>query len=174
MNIPYLLKKLDTTELSELAANIDLPILDMNLAIWDSIDKGEISVDEEKNEVKLLVEPTPSFDDDLKSKLLRVVQHYAKNGSNVTRGRLTTYIKDPVTNQGYGWHEYITTLEFMIDNGEIVQEVIDVPGVKKKRPPHKFAFLCLPENNENGVNEEMNAKAVSKWIDDFALQTKKR
>lgn len=170
MNIPYLLQKLNTAKLSELVANIDLPVLDMNLAIWDSIDKGEIRVDEDEDIAELLIEPVPSMDEDLGSKLLRVVQHYAKNGSNVTRGRLNSYIKDPVTNQGYGWHEYITTVEFLIDKGTIVQEVIEVPGVKKKRPPHKFAFLGLPEND----NTEMNAKAVNKWIDDFALQTKKQ
>lgn len=169
MNIPYLLKKLDTTKLSELTANLDVPVIDMNLAIWDSIDKGEISVDEEKDKVELLVEPTPSMNDELGTKILRVVQHYAKNGSNVTRGRLNGYIKDPISGQGYGWHDYITTLEFLIDNGTIQQEVIDVPGVKGKRPPHKFAFLGLPEND----NEEMNAKAVSKWIDEFSKKAVK-
>lgn len=182
-NVPYLLKCLDTEALPELVANMDLPAIDMNLAIWDSIDRGEIAVDEEEQvgehlgSVRLLKTPEPSSDPELKNKILRVIQHYAREEINVTRGRLNGYVKDPVSGQGYGWHEYICAVQNLIDDGIVVQDVIDVPVKVKNfkdkkgrdkqkilRPPHKFAFLGLSENAEK--NAEWNAKEVNKWIAD--------
>lgn len=188
MNIAYLLKCLDTEVLDELVANIDTPPLDMNLAIWDAIDRGEIEVDEEAGievdgkthigTVKLLVEPTPSSDSDLKNKILRTIQHYSRDEVNITRGRLNSQVKDMSTGKGYGWHEYIMAVQHLIDEGTVVQQVIDVPAVTKEkvsksgkrkveviRPAHKFAFLGLAENEDK--NEEWNAIAVSKWIADM-------
>lgn len=168
MNIPYLLKVLGTEKLSELVANIDLLPLDMNLAIWDSIDKGEIELDEKLDKITVLVEATASSDPEMSNKILRVIQHYAKNGSNVTRGRLNSYVKDPMTGTGYPWHEYVMAAQHLLDDGKIVEEVVEVMKAKK-RPAHTFVFLGLPEND----NPEMNAKAVNKWIDDFAKSTVK-
>lgn len=177
MNVPYFLSILDTEKLSELVANIDLPPLDLNLAIWESIDRGEIEVDEENDKVKLLITPEPSSDSDLKNKILRAIQHYTREETNITRGRLNSYVKDPVSGGGYAWHEYIMALQHLIDGELVTQDVIDVPakhktvvgkkGKKKQvevRPAHKFAFLGLAENKD--VNEEWNAKAVQKWMVD--------
>lgn len=174
MNVPYLLKILNTDKLSELVANIDLSPLDLNLVIWDSIDRGEIEVDDENDTVKLLVEPEPSSDPDLKTKLLRVIQHYTKEDTNITRGRLNGYVKDPASGQGYAWHEYIMAVQHLIDGELVIQYVIDVPeeshkftdkkGRKKEkvvRPAHKFAFLGLAENADK--NEAWNEAAVEKW-----------
>lgn len=174
MNIPYLLSILGTDELSELAANIDLPPLDLNIAIWESIDRGEIEVDEVNGKVKLLATPEPSSDSDLKNKILRAIQHYAREKENITRGVLNKLIKDPATNQGYGWHEYIMAVQHLIDGELIIQYAVDVPEksttivnkkgkkkVKVLRPAHKLAFLGLAENKD--VNEEWNANAVEKW-----------
>lgn len=164
MNIPYLLKTIKTNKLSELAAVIDTPPLDMNLAIWDSIDAGEIELNEDKDLVTILTEDVQLWHNpDIASKLLRVIQHYAANEINITRGRLQSYIKEPISGRGYPMHEYLMSLQYLIDTGVISEEIISVPEVKKKRPYHKFVFLCLPENN----NEEWNAKAVNKWIADF-------
>lgn len=184
MNVPYLLKILETESLAELTANMDMPALDMNLAIWESIDRGEIKVDEEEKmgehigSVRLLVKPEPSSNPDLKNKILRVIQHYAREETNVTRGRLNGYVKDPASGQGYPWHEYIMATQHLIDGELVIQDVIDVPGKVKKftdkkgrkkekmvRPPHKFAFLGLAENAEQ--NAEWNAKAVNKWVADI-------
>lgn len=184
MNVPYLLKILNTESLPELVANIDMAPIDMNLAIWEAIDRGEIKVDEEeqvgehKGSVRLLVEPEPSSDPDLKNKVLRVIQHYAREETNVTRGRLNGYVKDPSTGQGYPWHEYLMAVQHLIDGELVVQDVIDVPASIKRfkdkkgrdkekmlRPPHKFAFLGLADNAEK--NAEWNAKAVNKWIADI-------
>jgi hypothetical protein len=167
MNIPYLIKVAKTNKLSELVALIDTPPLDMNLAIWDSIDAGEIEVDEEKDRIKVVIpeeDIQPWQDPDLANKLIRTIQHYAKNDTNITRGRLNGYIKEPITDKGYPMHEYFMTLQALIDTGQVTEEIISVPGVKGKREPHKFAFLCLPENGEQ--NAEWNAKAVNKWIAD--------
>lgn len=169
MNVLYLLKILETEKLSEFVANIDLAPLDMNLAIWGAIDAGEIKIDEEKDQIKALKDAEPSADPDLQNKLSRAIQHYAKNETNITRGRLNGYIKDPASGHGYAWHEYLMALQQLIDTGVVVQDTIDVPK-SKKRPAHKFAFLGLPEND----NAEWNAKAVNKWIDDVAKATAKR
>lgn len=170
MNIPYLIKVIKSNKLSELTAIIDAPPIDMNLAIWDSIDAGEIEIDDEKDRVTVLVEDVqPWHNPDLSNKILRTIQHYASNSTNITRGRLNGYIKEPISEKGYPMHEYFMSLQYLIDTGVVVEEVISVPGIKNKRPPHKFAFLGLPENDE--VNAEWNAKAVNKWIDDVAKQT---
>lgn len=178
MNLPYLLKVLKTDKLSELVANINLPPLDVNLAIWDAIDNGEIAVNDDEDTVELLVEPSPSSNLELYSKILRVIEHYARQETNITRGRLNGYIKDPMTGLGYPWYEYIVAVQHLIDNGEVVEEVVIVPEEtktqKKKngkektyvsRPAHTFAFLGLASNAE--VNADWNKKAVAKWIENF-------
>lgn len=178
MNIPYLVKILETEKFSEVVMNIDLLPLDMNLEIWDSIDRGEIEVDEENDHISVLKEVEPSSDPDLKSKILRVIQHYAKSETNATRGRLNGLVKDPLTREGYAWHEYIMAVQHLIDGGLVVENVVDVPAVtktvtnnkgKKKqievRPAHRFVFLGLAENAE--VNPEWDAKSVNKWIAGF-------
>lgn len=163
MNILYLLETLKTEKLSDLTATMDMAPLDMNLAVWDALDNGDIEIDEEKDKVKALKKAEAWHDPDLATKLIRTIQHYAANETNITRGRLNSYMKDPVTSLGYPLHEYLMTLQYLIDKGQVVEEVISVPEVKDKRPYHKFVFLCLPEND----NQEWNARAVNKWIDDF-------
>jgi hypothetical protein len=159
VNILYLIKTIESTKLSDLVSAIDAPPLDMDLAIWDSIDRGEIEVDGQKDRVKVLKEDYEMWHDpDLATKLLRVVQHYAANGSNVTRGRMDGEVKDPSGN-GYPWHEYLMTRQYLVDTGVVEEEVISVPKTKK-RPFHRFVFMGLPGND----NAEMNAKAVNKWL----------
>lgn len=162
MNIPYLLKILDTNKLSELVANMDLPPLDINLAIWDAERAGQVEVDQKKDRVRALKEPEITFDSDLASKLLRVLQQYERQEINITRGRLNSMIKDPVTGLGYPYHEYLMALHYLIDSEQIEQQEVAVPK-SGKRPYHKFVFLCFPDNN----NEEWNAREVNKWIANF-------
>ena len=181
MNVPYLLKILNTESLPELVANIDLPALDMNLAIWEAIDNKEIEIDELNGTVKLLVDPELSSDPELKNKVLRVIQHYAREETNVTRGRLNSYVKDPTSGQGYPWHEYVMAVQHLIDGGLVSEDVVEVPAAIKRfidkkgrkkekvvRPAHKFAFLGLESNAAQ--NSEWNAKAVNKWIADIDAQ----
>jgi hypothetical protein len=163
MNVLYLLKILDTSKFTELVAMIDLPPLDMNLALWEALDNGDIEVNEKKDKVKALKGAEPWQNEDLSNKLLRAIQHYAKNESNITVGRLNSYMKDPVTGAGYPVHEYLMSMQYLIDNGTVVEMTVNVPQTKK-RPYHRFVFLCLPENTNN---EEWNARAVNKWIADF-------
>lgn len=162
MNIPYLLKILDTNKLSELVANIDLPPLDMNLLIKDAEKAGEIEVDMNEDKVSALKEPEITFSADLINKLLRTMQHYEAEQVNITRGRLNSLIKDPATGFGYHWHEYLTSLQSLIDAGQIEEEVVNVPKTGD-RPYHKFVFLQFPGND----NEEWNAREVNKWIENF-------
>lgn len=162
MNIPYLLKILDTNKLQELVANIDLPPIDLNLAIWDAEKAGQVEINEKKGTIKALVEPEVSFDSDLASKLLRVIQHYASKEINVTRGTLNGVIKDPQTGTGYAWHDYIMALQYLIDTEQIVEEQMEVAKTKA-RPYHKFVFLCLADN----PNEDWNQREVNKWVANF-------
>jgi len=162
MNIPYLLKILNTNKLQELVANIDLPPIDLNLAIWDAEKAGQVEINEKKGTIKALVEPEVSFDSDLASKLLRVIQHYASKEINVTRGTLNGVIKDPQTGNGYPWHDYIMALQYLIDTEQILELQKEVPKTKD-RPYHKFVFLCLADN----PNEEWNAREVNKWLAKF-------
>lgn len=165
MNIPYLLKILDTNKLSELVANIDLPPLDINLAIADAEKAGQVEVNRYKDRIKALSEPEVTFDADLASKLLRTMQHYEARETNITRGRLNSLIKDPVTGRGYGYHEYIMALHYLIDSGQIQQEVVSVPK-EKDRPYHKLVFLQFADN----PNEDWNRDVVNKWVANWRKQ----
>lgn len=163
MNIPYLLSILETKKLSELVENIDLPPLDINLALWDAEKNGEIEVDIDKDKVTVLKHPEHAFDSDLANKLLRTMQHYEAQEINITRGRLNHLIKDPATGLGHPYHEYLMALQYLIDSEQIESEVVTVPKAGK-RPFHKFVFLQFPEN----PNEDWNRNEVNKWIASFA------
>jgi hypothetical protein len=162
MNVPYLLKILKTDKLSELVANIDLPPIDINLALWDAVKLEQIKIKEHKNRVKLLVDPEISFDSDLAHKLFRVIEHYASQEINVSRGTLNHVIKDPTTGLGYPWHEYLMALQYLIDTKQVLEMAVNVPK-EGKRPRHKFVFLCLPDN----PNEDWNRREINKWIANF-------
>lgn len=169
MNVAYLIKCLDVTKLSDLVAVIEMPPLDMNLALWDAVAAGEVDIDREKDRVKVLIDDVQTWHNpELTTKILRTIQHYAQNGeTNPTRGRMNSLIKDPITNLGYSNHEYIMSMQYLVDEGQIVEDAVDVPKTGK-RPFQKFIFLGLPENAEQ--NPEWNARVVNKWIDDFAKQ----
>jgi len=140
-----------------------LPPIDINLAIWDAVAANQIEVDEEAGTIKALADHTESCDHDLADKLRRVVAYYASQSTNITRGTLNGVIKDPTTDKGYPWHEYLMALQWLIDTGAIVEDKVPVPAVKNKRPAHTFVFLGLPEND----NEEWNAREINKWIAQF-------
>lgn len=162
MNIPYLLKILDTTKLSVLVENLDLPFLDIDLAIDDAIAAEQIEVDRKKDRVKLLVEPEITFDSDLATKLIRTMQHRAKKETNITRGRLNFLVKNEASSFNYPYHEYLMALHYLIDSGQIEQEVVSVPKLGD-RPFHKFVFLQFPGN----PNDDWNRNEVNKWIANF-------
>lgn len=159
MNIPYLLKILNTNKLSELVANIDLPPLDLNLAMWDAEKAGEIEINDKKDRVKALKEPEVTFNSDLASKLLRVMQKYESEEINVSRGYLARLMKDPETSIGYPYHEYLMAMQYLIDSGQIEVAEVSVPKTGD-RPYHKFVFLQFPDN----PNEDWNRNEVNKWI----------
>lgn len=163
VNIPYLLKILDTNKLSELVANIDLPPLDINLLIWDAEKAGQIEIDTDKDRVTALMEPETTFNSDLANKLLRTMQHYEAQELNITRGRLNGVIKDPVSGKGYFWHDYLMALQYLIDSGQIEEAVESVPK-SGNRPYHKFVFLQFADN----PNEDWNRNEINKWIANFA------
>lgn len=176
MNILYLLNILKTDKLSELVANIEATPLDIDLALEEAQATGEIKIDKQNDKIKILKKYELSCDTDLANKLVRTIQNYTKHESNITRGRMNALIKDPLTGQGYAWHDYITALQYLIDSGQVIEEVIEVPEAKKRftdkkgrkkvkvtRPAHKFVFLCLEGND----NQEWNARIINKWIDDF-------
>ncbi len=163
MNIPYLLKILKTNKLSELVENIDLPFLDINLAIDDAIASKQVEVNEKKDRIKALTDPEVTFDSDLAGKLLRTMQHYESKEVNITRGRLTNLVKNPGSQFNYPYHEYLMALGYLLDTGQIEEAEVSVPK-ENGRPYHKFVFLQFPEN----ANEDWNRREVNKWIANFA------
>lgn len=163
MNIPYLLKILDTNKISILVENIDLPFLDIDLALDDAVMAGEIEVDREKDKVVALKNPEITFNSDLANKLLRTMQHREKKEVNITRGRLNHLVKNQGSQFNYPYHEYLMALHYLIDSGQIVQLEVSVPKLGD-RPYHKFAFLCFPDN----PNEDWNRNEVNKWIANFS------
>lgn len=162
IDIPYLLKILETNKLSELVANIDLPFLDIDLELNDAEVAGKIEIDRKKDRVRALVKPEIAFNADLANKLIRTLQHYERRELNATRGRINGLIKDPSSNIGYPWHEYLMTMQYLVDSEQIKEMVVTVPKAAD-RPAHKFVFLCFPDN----PNEDWNRKEVNKWIANF-------
>lgn len=136
-----------------------MPPLDFNLAIWDAENAKQIEVNRDKDRVKLLVTPEKSFDSDLASKIIRLMQQHERNEINIPRGWLNSLMKDRVTGLGYPWHDYLMTLQYLIDSDQIEQQVESVPKALK-RPYHKFVFLQFPGN----PNEDWNRNEINKWI----------
>lgn len=159
MNILYLAKILEVKKISNLVSEIDAPLLDINLALFDAEEAGEIELDRKKDKIKLLKEPTPSCDEEIADKLLRVITHYTKKEINITVGKLTSWAKTPAMDYNYPYHEYICALQWLIDTGKITEEIMTIPK-SGKRPFHRFVFLCLPEND----NQEWNAREINKWL----------
>lgn len=159
INIPYLLKVLKTTDLEILVQNIDAPLLDINVALFEAEDNGEIEVNRKKGKVKVLVDVEPSRDDALAEKILKIMRHYEKKEINISVGKLTSWAKNSAIDYNYPYHVYICTLQSLIDSGEIQEQEVSVPKLKD-RPYHRFVFLCFDGN----PNEDWNAKEVQKWI----------
>lgn len=157
------MKCLETNKVSELVQNIDAPLLDINLALWDAETAGEIEVDYDKDRVKVLGQAVSTYNSELADNIMRTVQHYVKKEMNLTVGKLTSWVKSQGSEHNYLYHDYICTLQYLIDSGKLLEEIISVPELKGKRPYHKFVFLCLPGND----NETWNAREVNKWIETF-------
>lgn len=145
-----------------LISNIDAPLLDINIALWEAEDAGEIKIDQKKDKIKVLKEATPSCDRDLADKIMKVVRHYEKQELNVTVGKLLSWVKNPAMEHNYPYHDYICSLQYLIDTGEVKEEIVSLPKAGD-RPFHKFVFLCLDGN----PNEEWNSKAINKFIAEF-------
>ncbi len=163
MNIPYLLKILGTDKISELVENIDAPVIDFNLAIWEAEKNGYVEVDVENDKIYPLRDPEVTFNPELANKLLRVIQHYHSKELNVTRGRLTNMVKNVGSQFNYPYHEYLMALQYLIDDGQIEQKVESVPKAGK-RPYHKFVFLQDPDNPNN---DDWNKRELNKWIENW-------
>lgn len=164
MNIPYLVKILGTNKLSDVVGNLDLPFLDINLLLDDAVQDGQIEIDKKKDKIKALVEPEVTFDSDLANKLLRTMQHYWASETNISRGRLTSLVKNAGSQFNYPYHEYLMALQYLIDSGQVEEEVVVIEKDKKsKRPRHTYVFFQSPEN----PNEEWNRRVVNKWIENW-------
>jgi hypothetical protein len=159
INVLYLLKQLETNKLSVLVENIDAPLLDINVALFESEDSGQVKIDHKKDKIEALQEATPSYDVDLADKMLSVIKHYASKEINISAGKLQSWVKNPGLDHNYPYHDYVCTLQYLIDTNQIIEETVTVPQMNK-RPFHRFVFLCLKDN----PNEEWNSREVNKWI----------
>lgn len=170
MNVLYLLNILNTNKLSELVANIDLPLVDINLSIWDAEEQGLIKVDHDKDKVQALTEDYElTAEPELQDKILRVMHHYERQNTNITRGRLNLLFKSQQSDYNYRWHDYLMALQYLIDSKQVITETITVPEIKNKRPYHKFVFLSFPTN----LDKDWNKTEVENWKKNFTTKKKK-
>jgi hypothetical protein len=72
-------------------------------------------------------------------------------------------IKDPTTHLGYGYHDYLMALHYLIDTNQIQEEVVVVPK-EGERPEHTFVFFQFEDN----PNDVWNKEVVNKFIAEFA------
>lgn len=162
LNIPYLLKCLDTDSLDKLADMVELSPLDFNLEIWQAEANKEIEV--KKGKVKLLSVPDYACDWSLANKMLQVVEYYNSKKEDITLARLLNYTKDPQTGVGYPAHESIQAAHALIDSKKLATYTLTVPEIKKKRPYQEFKFLTLPEN----ADKQWGEKAVENYKQEWA------
>lgn len=153
MNILYLLKTLDTTNLEDVVKSIDLAPLDLNLAIGEAEARGEIEVDREKGKIKALVESTDTWHDpELADKILRTMDLYAAQKHNLTAGRLNSLIYIPGGDNFYKLHEYLMTVQHLIDTGVIYEDKRTIPEVNKM-PGTTLIFLCREGIGDKSWND---------------------
>lgn len=159
-NILYLLHILNTNKLPELVEIIEAAPIDVNIALWEAEDREQVKIDGET--ITPIVDFTPTADENLTYKIFKVVERYNKEGHDITETRLLNYMKDPATNVGYPFHEYLMAVHYMIEKGSIEKYEIKVKKTKKV-PERTFEFLTLPEN----LDKQFGQAAVDEWVKSY-------
>lgn len=158
-----LLKALNTTDLSVLAGNLDMPPLDIDVLLYEAQENGEIEIDKENNKIKRLKEPDYLYSNHhLYEQIRKIVKFYDQQESNITRSRLEMVALNPNGNLGYSNQDFVCTMYAIEQDGSINHYEIEVKGNKKKnRPAHTFKFYTYLDHQEFG------AKAVNDFIAQF-------
>lgn len=158
-----LLKALNTTDLSILAGNLDMPPLDIDVLLYEAQENGEIEIDKENNKIKRLKEPDYLYSNPhLYEQIRKIVKFYDQQGANITRSRLEMGALDPNGNHGYSNQDFVCTMYAIEQDGSINHYEVEVKGNKKKnRPAHTFKFYTYLDHQEFG------AKAVNDFVARF-------
>ena len=166
--LPTLLKALDTTDLGRVVGYLSMAPIDIDLMLYEAQDNGEVEINKEKGTVKLLKEPEDIYYSvDLAPKLVKIIQRYDMQGSNITRSRLEEITLALNGKYGYPIHDFICTL-YALTEGKVYlypkvnKYDISLPEIKKKRPYHLFEFYTFLDHQEFG------AKAVNAAIDQWS------
>lgn len=162
ININYLLECLETEKLSELVACLDLPLLDINILLWDAEQSGAVEIDRENDKIVSNEKGVPFYNQQLARNMLKAVRYYADvHKTNLTIGRLATWVCNPGIDHNYLQHEYIATLQYLINTKQVLEQKVVVPK-DGGREEKIFNFLCLPENDE--ASDDWNKAEVDKFI----------
>jgi len=179
--LPTLLKALEEIELPNLSfrlsqsahklsqleiviSHMAMAPIDIDLILYGSKEDNSVVLDKEKGVIKVLKEPdTLYYDRELAGKLIKIVEQYEKQDSNITLSRLE---KDVLDGGFYPVHDLVCTL-YALEQGKafgypkLNKYEISVPAIKKPfRPANTFIFYTLLDHQEYG----------SKAVNDFIAQ----
>lgn len=166
-----LLKALDTTDLKTVVGYLSLSPLDIDLLFYEGQENGEIEINKENGTILALKEPSVLyFDNNLATKLVKIIKRYDAQDANITRNRLEQITLDLAGTHGYPIHDFVCTM-YALEQGIFEQPIVNkydisVPELKvnKKlvRPANTFTFYTFFDHQEFG------AKAVNDYVDQFA------
>lgn len=146
--------------------------LDVNIALWEAVDRGEISLTNTDKGVvledkgKLL--NRFGVDIDLAEKLVKVVNQYSKDGRLIDKNRLDSYVitgnlMDPK------FHVYFCALDWLVEEGKLIRDVITVEADKAfKRPKRVFMVFMMPGEQDKGFQQ----KFIDAWLSQFTFKKK--
>lgn len=169
LNIPYIATVYKINKISSLIENIDAPVLDINLALWDAEDSGLIKLDREKDTIEVLEFGRTLPNPELLAKLKEVIAWYNADGRAVNRNKLVSHTFSNSTRFDPPRQDFFCGLDWAVENGQIIAHEVEVelPAGKKgnRTKTAKFVVYSLPEYDA----KEM----VDNFIDDVKASRKK-
>lgn len=158
-----LLKVLGSDRLDVLVASLAMPPLDIDVLLYEAQENGDIEIDKEKGTVKALREAEhPYYNQRLYEQITKIIRFYDQQDANITRSRLEVVALDPNGSYGYSDADFLCTMHYLENEGNVNHYETKVKGNKKKnRPAHTFKFYTYLDHQEFG------AKAVADFIAQF-------
>lgn len=142
LNIPHIAKVYGIDKISSLVENIDAPVLDINLALWDAEDAGLIKLDREKDSIEVVEFLRTLPDADLLAKLKEVIAWYNKDGRAINRNKLVSHAFSNSTRFDPPRQDFFCGLDWAVEAGEILTEEVKVETKKGKTA--NFVVYWLP------------------------------
>lgn len=164
--LPTLIKALNTDDTLKIVSHLSLPPIDIDLLLYEGQESGVLEVSKDKKKIKLLKNPTELYyNSELLDKIKSIIKHYDRQEANITYNRLfeiACNLNHPNEKYGYLKHDFVCTMYYLEESGDVNFYQINVPAIKDKRPYNEFKFYTFLDHQEYG------AKAVSDFIDQFS------